>query len=131
MNPPRTHAWPAIWWSLLLAPFIYAAVLIWALPARPPAGDLTVPVILAAVGVAQTLAAQVLWMQFKRGAFAGAAGADGAALPIPVVVWVLDESAAVFGLVVAFLGAPLAWSIALFGISVAALLLNSYRVLEA
>jgi hypothetical protein len=121
---------PMIWWGLLSAPFIYAAILQFMPPAPPPAADLTSSAVLVAVGVLELMAAQVLWAQVKRGAFAGKTDAKGQPLPLPIIVWALDESAAVVGLVIAYLGAPPAWSFGLFGVAVAALLLNPYWTLE-
>lgn len=118
-----------VWWGLLSAPFIYAGILFFALPPAPPATDLTVPIVLATLGVLQALAAQVLWVRIKRGAFT-ARTANGTPSPMPIVVWALDEGAAVYGLVIAFLGAPQAWSIGLFAVAVVALLLNPYWTLE-
>lgn len=125
---PTPHA--MVWWGLLTAPFIYAGILLFALPTAPPATDLTVPIVLAAFGIVQALAAQVLWVLIRRGAFAGRTTSSGEPVQMPIVVWALDESAGVFGLVIAFLGAPLAWSVALFGVAAVALLLNPYWALE-
>jgi len=130
MVSENASAHTTVWWGMLAAQFIYAGILLFALPGPPPAQDLVLPAVLAALGIVQALAAQVLWVQIKRGAFAGRTGANGTPLPMPIVAWALDESAGVFGLVIAFLGAPQAWSFTLFGVTVVALLLNPYWTLE-
>jgi hypothetical protein len=126
----RMSGLPTIWLSMLSAPLLYAGIVLFMLPATPAAADLTLPSVLAALGFVPPLAAQVLWVQVKRGAFAGKTGAGGRPLQMPMVVWAIDESAGVFGLIIAFLGAPQVWSFTLFAVALVALLLNPYWTLE-
>jgi hypothetical protein len=118
-----------IWWGLVFALFIYlflATVLL------DPLTSGVAPVIhyvLAGVAVMQVGVAQILWARV-RGAEA-AAPPSGVMSQLPVVVWSLDEAPGVIGLVVFLLGGPLVLSLTLLGLSLAALLLNAYWMLDA
>lgn len=129
MVQERATGHALIWWGMLTAPFIYAGVLLLRPFAVPPAQDLLMPTVFLALGVAQALAGQVLWVLHRRGGLPRHI-TTAAPRTVPIIVWSLDESAAVMGLVIAFIGAPVAWSVALFGVAVAALLLNPYWTLE-
>lgn len=117
-----------IWWGMVFAVFVYAFLALFVLEPASSSIEPTFLYVLAAVGVAQVGAAQVVWTK-ARNADPPAAGA--ATPPWPVVAWALDEAPAVIGFIVFILGGSIVLSLTLIGVSLAALFMNPYWALEA
>lgn len=127
MVSARVSGYPMIWWGMVSAVFVYTFLALFVLE---PAGAVDPMVLygLAAAGAAQAGIAQVMWAK-ARSADPPAAGAS--APPWPVVAWALDEAPAVMGFILFMLGGPIALSLTLLGVSLAALLMNPYCALES